>query len=242
MMNKVRVPKRLIPHFKEFCKRFAHSLQDNNNIRLRGNHLLNTMATAAGHKSYKALLIDSGTYGEGPFDWDMLLTFLAPPLSVLLNVSVDSLSKPLMVAVLGESLAIIEINHKMDSSINPFSLKQLTHKLSLPEKKSEEYWSVFGNGQQEVDFLDVLSQQENPVIDISLANDMEDGEKIILLKLLAENFLKMNHELQRKVIFLGNDKDIQLLVQANPKAAPSLLQNISISARGADTIGCFSVK
>lgn len=98
-MPKIRVPERLIPQFKDFCKRFARNLEPETGIRLRGNHLLNTVAQACQHEHYKDLLMDSATYGDGPFSWDALPITLAKPLADQLSVSAAVLWKSLMHAV-----------------------------------------------------------------------------------------------------------------------------------------------
>lgn len=99
-MSKIRVPQRYTSEFKDFCKRFSHNLEPVTGIRLRGNILLNTMAQASGHDHYKALLMDTATYGDGKFDWDTLPMSLADPLSELLKVQPYRLWKPLMNSVL----------------------------------------------------------------------------------------------------------------------------------------------
>jgi hypothetical protein len=60
-MPKIRVPASHTASFKSFCKQFSLKLESSSDtgIRLRGNKLLNIVAQSAGHKDYKALLMDT---------------------------------------------------------------------------------------------------------------------------------------------------------------------------------------
>jgi hypothetical protein len=96
-MPKIRVPASHTASFKSFCKQFSLKLESSSDtgIRLRGNKLLNIVAQSAGHKDYKALLMDTATYGDGPFDWKTLPTALAEPLAKQLNAPLSLLWKML---------------------------------------------------------------------------------------------------------------------------------------------------
>lgn len=230
-MPKIRVPKHLTANFKSFCKRFSLALENSTGLRLRGNKLLNVMALAAGHDNYKALLIDAGTYGKGRFDWDALPTALAGPLAEQLGVPAKQLWMPLSSAVLSEPEAISEIHEKLKHSHNPFAGARLKG-LSLPARDAS-FSDLFSNNLSEIELTSLIKEQDNPVLDLSVINSLDNVEdRISLLNVIGQQFLDMDDDCRKRVVFLGDRREVELFLQANIAAFDVLQQNPSIREHG----------
>ena len=94
----IRIPASQTEKFKSFCKTFALYIESLEDVRLRGNVLLNTVSQSAGHDSYKALLIDAKTYGEGGIEWLLMPELLTSSLAKALPATPKGVFNALSIA------------------------------------------------------------------------------------------------------------------------------------------------
>lgn len=120
MMTKIRIPASQIATFKAFAKAFSVIIQEEAGVRLRGRHLLNLFARAAGHNGYNALVYDTHAYGDGRFAWSDVLAALAEGISAEL-----SLDRMAVLVMLGNAThkvpgLTVSISSEAAGAHNPF--------------------------------------------------------------------------------------------------------------------------
>lgn len=239
-MPKIRVPAPQIPQFKEFCKSFASLLQAETGVRLRGNVLLNTMAEAAGHNHYKALLLDAGTYGNGSFRWERLPVQIATRLAVLLELDQMQVQLLLGRALLEVPAArnSVTVAVKETTAANLLNLGVPVHLLPL-SGNGESVWkdryeltlARTGAGRTdhpEFDLLDVISDNPEPVFDLSFSQRLEDPSPIFTV--IANMIRQMTPGQQKLTRFVGNQEAFLELLSQHPDLTPLLMNNTSIKA------------
>jgi len=219
-MSKIRIPEKQLPAFKSFCKRFAKNLESDTGVRLRGNKLFNLIAQCAGHKHYKALLIDSGTYGNGPFNWDTIPNSISKPLGEILDIPHTQLWSPLMSALLVEKEAIQEINNKISQTTNPFSgVKSLEFGMSDSsglEKESDSEIEIFAaNAHTRITFD---SKQDPKYLEFTRENDKKNWS-------FGEYFAGRERP---AALIETNDEVIELLEAITTKLGPVLPSNYEL--------------
>lgn len=220
-MSKIRIPATQVPLFKTFCKLFASHFEKTTGVRLRGNNLLNLLARSAGHDSYTALLIDSGTYGDGNIAWESIPNHLSNHISVTTGVSLELCLHALTMSLrevqqanrtVGEepSPTETEIAHTMP--LAPYA----TGSEGLP---AQTYGNLFADSADiaEMEWEDILKTSETPLIDLTqLESDKLDiNEKMALCKLVANNYKNLPPHVRCKVVIHGNNETIKWFLDAS---------------------------
>lgn len=207
-MAPFRLPEKQLPLFKDFCNVTARNLATGGELPLIGRKLYDSFSRALSHQHYKALLNDSKSYGKGHFDWsDFYFRLMA-------NLH-ESLGEAQEVTYEALTAAQLELRDKYD----------------VMQEGGSTYSNVMNSEVADIDFIDVVNRQEHPVIDLSPLNSSKDPkDNILVMRATANQFLKMNKQVQSKVIFLGSKEQVELLLESEPTATCALLLNPSIKA------------
>lgn len=223
-MQKIRVPVTQVENFKSFCKAFSRKLEPETGIRLRGNVLLNAMARAAGHDGYSALLVDSGTYGNGPFRWELLPHQLAAPLAAQLEL------QPMQVQFM---LGCALVDAHADAIHNP--LASVTPALlPLPDSESEVLGDMSGDESSPwmdspvVDMHTLIRETPEPVIDLSGIRTKPQDIAAALLFSIGRMAGMLSSAQRKKARFIAHPEELRRFFDAHPDLIPKFNSNQSV--------------
>jgi hypothetical protein len=235
-MARIRIPEAKIPLFKEFCKSFSIHLQNRTGVRLRGNILLNTVAKAARHDSYTALLIDAKIYGRGKLSWELLPGKLAEDLSRLTSTKVIHCFESLVYAavniqkfeanITGDILSLCLQNP-------PFPIpEELQVSVDLSPAHSMDHQSAFRFYQKEITALKELPL---PFIQSAVIKaDRADLETLFDMEPSLSNILLYNKFVRRIISQEISDRERTILLSIYNLEKPTesdLVENCRIPKR-----------